>query len=227
MSSPINELPALIADRVERGKATRDAPHPAELRGRDGVSELVAQALAAGVPAAEVLQRGLLAGMARVGEKFRDRLIFVPDVLLAARAMTAGMQHLQPYFRSNDVTHRGTLILGTVQGDLHDIGKRLVGMVVEGAGYRVVDLGIDVPPERFIDALREYPRAAVGLSALLTTTMGSMERTVAALRAASPSTHIIIGGAPVSARFAEAIGADGYADDPQGAVDFLGKARDD
>lgn len=214
-------LLAAIAYMVEAGKATRDAPFPPALRGRDGASELTAASLSAGVPPQDVLERGLMAGMGRVGEKFRDRRIFVPDVLLAARAMTAAMEHLKPFFLSNDLGHRGDFILGTVEGDLHDIGKRLVGMVAEGAGFRVIDLGTDVPPERFIAALREHPGATVGLSALLTTTMAHMQRTVGALRAAEPAARIIVGGAPVSQRFADAIGADGYAGDPQGAVDFL------
>ena len=217
----MEQLLANLADCIERGKMNAASPHPPDMRGMDGADELTQRALAEGIPAQRVLDEALMTGMRRIGERFRDKQIFVPDVLLAARAMSAAMKHLQPSFQSREATHRGTFVIGTVRGDLHDIGKKLVSMIVEGAGWHVIDLGTDVPPERFADAARQHPGCAVGLSALLTTTMTQMEAAVRAIRDAAPGTGIIIGGAPVTAAFAESIGADAYAPDPQGAVDFL------
>jgi methanogenic corrinoid protein MtbC1 len=217
----MNDLLHHIAVCIERGKINAAAPYPPDLRGLDGADELTRRALDDWISAQDVLTLGLMAGMKHVGEKFRDKLIYVPDVLLAARAMSAAMQHLKPYFQSKEVRHFGTLVLGTVSGDLHDIGKKLVAMVVEGAGYNVVDLGVDVPPDRFIAAIDEHEDCVVGLSALLTTTMANMRNTVARIRDLRPATKIIIGGAPVTNAFAEQIGADAYAPDPYGAVEFL------
>jgi methanogenic corrinoid protein MtbC1 len=160
-------------------------------------------------------------GMGRVGQKFSENKCFVPDLLMAAKAMSAGMAHLKPYFESGQAHHKGVFIVGTVQGDLHDIGKNLVAMVVEGAGWKVVDLGVDVSAEKFLNAVKENAGAVVGLSALLTTTMVNMEKTVALLKEAVPGTKVIVGGAPLTAEFAKKIGADGYSPDPQGAVAFL------
>jgi methanogenic corrinoid protein MtbC1 len=216
------ELLDRIAEMVERGKPDAAAPHPRELAEQPGALELTRAALDAGIAAQDILRLGLMKGMTRVGEKFRDRLIYVPDVLLAARAMKVAMELLQPSFTGGHAHYRGVFILGTVQGDLHDIGKRLVGMIAEGAGYRIVDLGIDVRPGRFVAAVAEHPGAAVGLSALLTTTMANMPDAVRAIRQSSPETRIIVGGAPVTARFAESIGADAYGADPYAAVEFLG-----
>jgi methanogenic corrinoid protein MtbC1 len=217
----MNDLLQHIAQCIERGKINAAAPYPPDLRGQDGADELTRLALDEGIPAQDVLNLGLMAGMQRIGEKFRDKLIYVPDVLLAARAMSAAMLHLKPYFQSNEIQHSGTLVLGTVSGDLHDIGKKLVAMVVEGAGYRVVDLGVDVAPDKFIAAIDEHEGCAVGLSALLTTTMMNMKNTVAHIREHRPATRIIIGGAPVTSAFAEQIGAEAYSPDPYGAVEFL------
>jgi methanogenic corrinoid protein MtbC1 len=217
----MEQLLAEIAACIERGKMNAASPHPPDMRGMDGADECTRRALSEGIPAQRVLDEALMPGMRRIGERFRDKLIFVPDVLLAARAMSAAMKHLQPYFQSSEATHRGTFVIGTVRGDLHDIGKKLVSMIVEGAGWAVVDLGTDVSPERFAEAARTHPGCAVGLSALLTTTMAQMEAAVRAIRDAAPEAGIIVGGAPVTRAFAESIGADAYAPDPQGAVDFL------
>jgi len=217
----MNEILDQLADCVERGKINAASPHPPDMKGQDGADELARKALEKGIHARDVLARGLMVGMTRVGEKFRDRKIFVPDVLMAAKAMSAAMEHLKPYFKNAQVKHRGTIILGTVKGDLHDIGKKLVGMVFEGAGWEVVDLGIDVPPEKFIGAIRRYPGAAVGMSALLSTTMLNMEETIRKIREAAPGTRIIVGGAPLTKDFADKIGADAYSPDPQGAVEYL------
>jgi methanogenic corrinoid protein MtbC1 len=142
-------------------------------------------------------------------------------MLMSARAMMAGMEHLRPFYRSNEIAPKGTFIIGTVKGDLHDIGKKIVGMMITGAGWSVIDLGTDVPEVKFVRAVREHPDCVVGMSALLATTMQNMETTVRDIKAMSPSTKIIIGGAPVSREFADRIGADAFSPDPQGAVEFL------
>ena len=214
-------LLATLADMIERGHMDEASPHPRDLLGQPGAADLTRRALDEGVPPQDILRLGLMKGMAVIGEKFRDRLIYVPDVLLAARAMKAAMEHLRPYFHTSSLQHGGVFILGTVHGDLHDIGKRLVAMIAEGAGYEIVDLGTDVRPEAFLDALAQYPAAAVGLSALLTTTMMNMRGVIETIKRTHPQTRIIVGGAPLSQQFATSIGADAYAPDPYGAVDFL------
>jgi len=193
------------------------------MKEQDGADELSAQALLAGIPADQVLSKGLVPGMQIVGVKFRENKVFVPEVLMAAKAMSAGMKHLKPYFQSGAVKRKGVFIIGTVMGDLHDIGKNLLGMIVEGAGWQVVDLGIDVPAAKFIAAIDEHPNAFVGLSCLLTTTMLNMEKIVHEIKASRPDTKILIGGAPVTDDFRKRVGADWYSPDPQGAVEFLNK----
>lgn len=206
---------------IERGKVNSASPHPPDMRGQDGADELARRALEAGVVPKDILSKAMIAGMQRVGERFRNKEIFVPDVLMAAKAMSAAMEHLRPYFTSDALKHKGTVVMGTVAGDLHDIGKKLVSMIVEGAGWRVVDLGVDVPAEKFLKAVEEHPGSAVGLSALLTTTMVNMEGIIKKIRGAHPNTKIIVGGAPLTQDFADKIGADAYSPDPQGAVEFL------
>ena len=159
--------------------------------------------------------------MTCIGQKFSENKVFVPDLLMAAKAMTAGMDQLGPYFESGEAHHKGVFIIGTVQGDLHDIGKNLVRMVVEGNGWKVVDLGVDVSAEKFLEAVKENAGAVVGLSALLTTTMVNMEKTVSLVKESVPGTKVIVGGAPLTQEFADKIGADGYSPDPQGAIGFL------
>jgi 5-methyltetrahydrofolate--homocysteine methyltransferase len=215
------ELLAALAVCVERGKVNAKSPFPPDLKGQEGADEITVQALAAGATPQEVLTQALMIGMNRVGENFRDKKIFVPDLLMAARAMNASMVHLKPFFMNETVKLRGTIVLGTVAGDLHDIGKKLVGMILEGAGWRIVDLGTDVPTQKFIDAVKEYPDCLVGMSALLTTTMASMEESVKALKLAYPATKVLVGGAPLTHEFASRIGADFYSPDPQGAVEYL------
>jgi methanogenic corrinoid protein MtbC1 len=217
----MNELLQTLATCIERGKINAQSPYPPDMKGMDGADELTRMALESGIEPQSILNDGLMAGMNRVGERFRDRLIFVPDVLLAARAMSAAMEHLKPFFSSNELRHRGTFIICTVMGDLHDIGKKLVGMVAEGAGYEIVDLGTDVQPSKIIQALEEHPDAVVGLSALLTTTMINMGRTIAEVRAVHPGARFIVGGAPLTQQYADSIGADAYSPDPTGAVRFL------
>lgn len=206
---------------VERGKINKKSPHPADLREQDGADELTLRAIDLGVPIEKILQDGFIQAMYNVGERFRKKQIFVPDMLMSARAMLAGMEHLKPFYSSKKIKPKGTIIMGTVKGDLHDIGKKIVSMMVTGAGWEVVDLGTDVTTEKFIQCLNDHPNAVIGLSALLTTTMQNMETTVKEIKKYSSSTKIIIGGAPVTLDFAIKIGADAYSPDPQGAVEFL------
>lgn len=185
-------------------------------------SQKTQAALAAGLAAQQVLDGGLIKGMDRVGEQFRDGEIFLPDVLLAARAMYAGLEFLRPLMEAQNVSSLGKAVIGTVQGDLHDIGKNLVGIMLRGAGFEVIDLGNDVAPERFVQAARDSGAGIVGMSALLTTTMPAMKRVVEQLAAAGLKGKVktIIGGAPVTADYAREIGADAYGFDAAAAVEI-------
>jgi len=217
----MSELLEQIAICIERGKVNANSPYPPDMKGQEGADELVKKALAQGLSPDDILGKGLVIGMGRVGQKFSENKVFVPDLLMAAKAMSAGMAHLKPFFESGQTQHKGTFIIGTVQGDLHDIGKNLVAMVVEGGGWKVLDLGVDVSAEKFVKAMEENKGAVIGLSALLTTTMVNMEKTVALLKEKDPSVKVLVGGAPLTAEFAQKIGADAYSADPQGAVTFL------
>jgi 5-methyltetrahydrofolate--homocysteine methyltransferase len=187
----------------------------------EAVAELVQKALDQGMAAPEVLQAGLIAGMDEVGRDFKAGELFVPEVLIAARAMHAGMGVLRPLLAESDVPSTGKYVIGTVKGDLHDIGKNLVKMMLEGAGFETVDLGTDVEPEVFVEAVREHRPQLIGMSALLTTTMVQMKATIEALEEAGlrESVRIMVGGAPVTDAFAKEIGADAYAPDAATAVD--------
>lgn len=210
-----------IAMYVERGKVNKNSPYPPDLRGQDGVEELVQQALAMDIPASKILNEGLMKGMSIVGKKFSRNEVFVPDVLMSARAMNAGMSYLKTAFETGEAKHKGTFIIGTVQGDLHDIGKNLVRMMMEGAGWKVIDLGVDTPPEKFLQTLEANPDAVVGMSALLTTTMVNMEKAVKVLKSKVPDVIIVVGGAPLTQEFCDKIGADAYSPDPQGCIEYL------
>ncbi len=210
-----------IRDNIICGKVDQNSKYPPQKRGEPGVAELVSQALGEGVAANDILRQGLMAGMEVVGRRFKANEIFVPEVLMAAKAMKAGMAKLQALFAKDGQPTEGTIILGTVQGDIHDIGKNLVAMMFEGAGFQVVDLGVDVSPERFIEAARGKPQAVIGLSALLTTTMLNMKRTIEAVRSAGLDNMVIIGGAPVTQQFCDEIQASAYAPDPQSAVEKI------
>jgi 5-methyltetrahydrofolate--homocysteine methyltransferase len=187
----------------------------------EAVGELVQQALDQGMSPNEILQGGLIAGMDEVGRDFKAGDLFVPEVLIAARAMHAGMGVLRPLLADSDIPSAGKYLIGTVKGDLHDIGKNLVRMMIEGAGYETVDLGTDVDSQAFVDAVREHQPQLVGMSALLTTTMVQMKATIEALEEAGlrDSVKIMVGGAPVTDAFAQEIGADAYAPDAASAVD--------
>ena len=185
------------------------------------VKEAVTQALEEGIDAKEILEKGLLSGMSIVGEKFKNNEIFVPEVLIAARAMNAGVEILKPHLASAGVETKGTAVIGTVKGDLHDIGKNLVRMMLEGKGLEVIDLGVDVAPETFVEKAQEHNADIICCSALLTTTMGEMKNVVEAATAAGirDDVKIMVGGAPVTQDFCESIGADFYTPDAASASD--------
>ena len=185
------------------------------------VDRLTKEALDGGYTANQILDDGLLNGMAIVGVKFRDNVIFVPEVLVAARAMKAGMAHIEPILSASGVEPAGTVIMGTVKGDLHDIGKNLCIMMLRGAGFIVHDIGVDSSPDDFIDAVEEFGAEIVGMSALLTTTMPNMGRTIATFEdmGLRDEVRIMVGGAPVTQDFADEMGADAYGDNAVEAVD--------
>lgn len=185
------------------------------------VRELTEEALAAGEKPQDVLNKGLVAGMGKVGEKFKNNEFYVPEVLIAARAMKFGMEVLRPKLAETGVEPVARVAIGTVRGDLHDIGKNLVAMMMEGAGFEIVDLGVDVKPEQFVQTVKERDTRLVCLSALLTTTMPAMKDTIEALREADlrNGVTVMVGGAPVTQNYADEIGADGYAPDAASAVD--------
>ena len=193
----------------------------------DAVAELVQDALDAGMAPSEVLNDALLMGMDKVGRDFKDGVLFVPEVIFAARSMQAGMDVLRPLLAESEMASAGKCVVGTVKGDLHDIGKNLVTMMLDGGGFEAIDLGIDLDPSAFVDAVREHKPDVVGMSALLTTTMVQMKATIDALVEAGlrDSVKIMVGGAPVTAAFAEQIGADAYAPDAATAVELARELR--
>ena len=188
---------------------------------RNDAVELTQKLIEAGVTPKQILDEGLIAGMSVAGEKFKNGEYFVPEILVAARAMKASMELLRPLLVATDVQPVGTMVIGTVRGDLHDIGKNLVAMMVEGAGFRVVDLGVDVTADKFDAAAREHNAQIVGMSALLTTTMTYIPEVIRAFDAEGlrPQVKLIVGGAPVTQEWANQIGADAYAPDAATAVD--------
>lgn len=202
----LKEIPAML----EKGDA-------------QGVKEQTKKAVNDGIPAVSILNDGLVAGMNVVGEKFKNNEIFIPEVLIAARAMKAGMEVIKPLLVEAKVEPRGKVIIGTVKGDLHDIGKNIVSMMLEGAGFEVINLGTDMTIERIMEQMEDGSPDVLGMSALLTTTMVYMKEVVDALKAAERRGEIkvIIGGAPITQAYAEEIGADGYAPDAASAVDLV------
>lgn len=203
----------------------KDAMYEGLCKGdRDAVTRLVQEALNAGDPPHQIMNEGLIAALERLGVLFKNGEIFIPEVLIAARAMHAGMAVLKPVLvDDHNVTQAVKVLVGTVKGDLHDIGKNLVIMIMEGAGFEVVDLGMDVSYEKFADAIRQHKPLVVGMSALLTTTMTEMKKTIAYLEQVGlrNQVKIIVGGAPVTEKFAMDIGADGYGRDATSAVELV------
>ncbi len=198
-----------LADSIIKGQAPK-------------AQELTQKALDDGMEPSQVLTNGLIAGMDVVGKKFKNNEFYVPEVLIAARAMKQGMQILKPKLAESGVEPLGRFVVGTVKGDLHDIGKNLVAMMMEGAGYEVIDLGVDVTPDKFIAAVKENNAGIVGMSALLTTTMVKMQDTIKALEEEGlrDSVKIFVGGAPLTQNYSDEIGADGYAADAASAVEL-------
>jgi 5-methyltetrahydrofolate--homocysteine methyltransferase len=191
----------------------------------DDIEDLTDDALDEGLSAEEILNKGLMPGMDYVGVEFKSGNMFVPEVLRSAKTMQTSMEILRPMLVASGVKMIGKVLLGTVKGDLHDIGKNLVGMMCEGAGFEVKDIGKDIAPEQFVDAVKEFEPDVLGMSALLTTTMRSMESTIKVLEEAGlrDKVKIMIGGAPVTQAFADQIGADGYASNAAGAADLAKK----
>ncbi len=183
------------------------------------VKELVAQALDEGISPQDILENGLLAGMNIIGEKFKNNEVFVPEVLISARAMNMGIEVLKPKLIAEGFEPKGTVVIGTVKGDLHDIGKNLVKMMMESKSLNVIDLGVDVAPEKFIEAAQENNADAICCSALLTTTMGQMKEVVDLVKAKGMDCKIMIGGAPVTQSFCDTIGADCYTDNASAAAE--------
>jgi methanogenic corrinoid protein MtbC1 len=217
MSELINKL----KEAVELGKVDINSPYPPQLKGQKGASELAKLALDENILPQNILSDALIPAMDVVGKRFSENKIFVPQMLMSAKAMGAAMFHLKPFFQSGEIKSKGTFIMGTVKGDLHDIGKNLVSMMIEGSGWTVIDLGVDVPSEKYINALKENEGAVIGMSALLTTTMVNMEDIINDIRKEFSDTKILIGGAPITAEYADKIGADFYSPSPQGAVEYL------
>lgn len=201
-----------------------EAIQEALLKGKkDEVEKLVDQALASGLPAATVMNEGLIVGMDRLGVMFKNNEVFIPEVLVAARAMNAGMGKLEPLLVKEGIQPKGAVVIGTVKGDLHDIGKNIVAMMLKGAGYRIIDLGIDVSAEKFVAAAKENNANVVALSALLTTTMIGMKTIVEAVKGSGLGIPVIVGGAPLTRDYADGIKAEGYAPDAASAVEEVGK----
>jgi len=201
---------AAMAQAVEKGD-------------RETAVRLVKEALSEKVSPEKILNEGLIAAMDAVGRKFTKNEIFIPEMLIAARAMNGAMEVLEPILVKTGVKPRGKVVIGTIKQDLHDIGKNLVAMMLKGGGFQVVDLGVDVSPQKFVEAAKQGGIQIVALSALLTTTMPNMKEVIGALKAAKLKVKTMIGGAPVTQAFADEIGADGYAADAGGAVDLATK----
>jgi 5-methyltetrahydrofolate--homocysteine methyltransferase len=201
-----------ISENLQKGKA-------------NDVKALVLQAVNSKEHPGDILNKGLLAGMGIIGEKFKKNEVYVPEVLIAARAMKAGMELLKPLLAAAKVEPIGTVVIGTVKGDLHDIGKNLVGMMLEGAGFRVIDAGINVEPAKFVELVRQNKAQLIGASALLTTTMTNMKDIVQAVKSSdlAGKARVMVGGAPVTQAFCDEIGADGYAPDAASAADLAKK----
>ena len=217
----MNDILNKIARCIESGKIDKVSPYPPDMKGQDGADELTKLALETGIKPDQILDLALIPAMEVVGDRFSRKEIYVPQMLMSAKAMNSSLKHIKPFFQSGETKRKGKFIIGTVAGDLHDIGKNLVSMRIEGGGWEVIDLGVDVSADKFMKAIEENPSSVVGLSALLTTTMENMKKTVSIIKEKHADTKILIGGAPVTKEYCEKIGADFYSPDPQGAVNYL------
>ena len=216
----MQEIIEKLALCVEKGKISRKYPFPPEMKDQDGADEIAFEALQNGVPP-QILLDGCMLGMERIGKLYSENKVFIPNLLVAAQAMTTVMKHLKPYLESGSVKQKGKFLIGTVSGDLHDIGKNLVAMAIRGGGFEVIDLGVDVSSQKFIDAIAQHPDCFVGLSALLTTTMVNMEKSVKVIKESYPHIKVLVGGAPVTRDFSTRIGADFSSHNPQDVVEYL------
>lgn len=205
---------------IERGKINKASPFPPNMLKQEGAEEWTQLAIKENIAASDILN-ALTLGMENIGIKFRENKVFVPEILMAAKAMSESMKYLSPFFQQGIVKKKGVFVIGTVTGDLHDIGKNLVAMIIEGNGWQIIDLGTNVSTEKYISTIEKNPNCFVGISALLTTTMVNMEKTVRAIKEKSPSTKVMIGGAPVTQEFSENIGADFYSYEPIAAINYL------
>ncbi len=209
-----------IATCIARGKVYRAAPYPPDMRGLDGADEIAADALKHDVQPT-VLLEGCMRGMDRIGKLFSENKAAVTNLVVSAAAMNAVLKHIKPFLESGEVKRKGKFLIGTVSGDLHDIGKNLVSMIVTGGGFEVIDLGVDVPTSKFIAAIAQHPGCVIGLSALLTVTMPNMEKSVRAIKESYPDMKIMVGGAPITKEFAARIGADFTSSNPHEAMEYL------
>jgi methanogenic corrinoid protein MtbC1 len=219
----MNEILKQLEACIESGKINVASAYPPEMKGMPGADELCKIALDYGISPIVILNEALIPGMSKIGEKFSEGIAFVPEMLMSAKAMSSAMVHLKPYYNSGIIKRKGVFVICTVTGDLHDIGKNLVAMMVEGSGWEVIDLGVDVKSEKLLKAIEEHPDCVIGLSALLTTTMANMEKMVQDVKAKYPEMVIMVGGAPLSMEFCSRIGASHYSPDPQGVVQYLNK----
>jgi 5-methyltetrahydrofolate--homocysteine methyltransferase len=212
-----------IATCVARGKISKSFWYPPEMKDQDGADEIAADALKNGIQPS-VLLDGCMLGMERVGKEFGEGTAFITNLLVSAEAMNVVLKHIKPFLESGEVKRKGKFVIGTVTGDMHDIGKNLVSMIIKGGGFEVIDLGVDVPTKKFLDAIAQHPGCFVGLSALLTTTKPNMENSVKAIKTAYPDIKVLVGGAPITKDFCTRIGADFYSPNPQDAVEYLNKS---
>ncbi|MFH0992155.1 MAG: cobalamin-dependent protein [bacterium] len=209
-----------IAMCIARGKVSKSAPFPPDMKDQDGADEVAADALKKGIHP-NILLEGCMLGMEKIGKEFSENRAFVTNLVVSAGAMNAVLKHIKPFLESGEVKRKGKFVIGTVSGDLHDIGKNLVSMIITGGGFEVIDLGVDVPTNKFLDALAKHPGCFIGLSALLTTTMRNMENSVIAIKKTYPDTKILIGGAPITQKFCTKIGADFFSPHAHEAVEYL------
>jgi methanogenic corrinoid protein MtbC1 len=218
----MQEIIDQIATLVAKGKVSKTAWWPPEMKDQDGADEIAAEALKNGVQPEDLL-KGCILGMERIGKDFGENKAFVTNLIVSGVAMNAVLKHIKPFLESGEVKRKGTFVIGTVTGDMHDIGKNLVSMIIKGGGFEVVDLGVDVPTNRFLDAIAQHPGCFVGLSALLTTTKRNMATSVETIKKTYPNTKVLIGGAPITLEFCNEIGAHFYSPNPNEAVEFLNR----
>lgn len=206
---------------IIEGRMGSNLPNTLDKEVKLGVAGLVDLALSEGISIDDILNKGMISGMDIVGQRFSNGEYFLPNLLMSAKVMKSGMAILEPLFKKANIELAGKVIMGTVKGDMHDIGKNLVSVILQGGGFEIIDLGVDVPSERFVDAGKEHPDAVIGMSALLTTTRGAISDTMDHLRRERLKNKVIVGGAVVSRQFADEIGADGFTQDAAKVVNLV------